>query len=100
MREDTAIYTAYDDYQHPDLAEPERNLMRAILKSAMDDMAKHGEGLKDALLFFNNPDDSYLFSFKSICYHLDLCPITIRFLIGLPKIKGFSDRPLLQSLAA
>ena len=100
MRDDTAIYTAYDDHKELDLAEPERNLMRAILKSAMDDMTKKGEALRDAMLFFNNPDDSYLFSFKSICSHLDLCPLTIRFLVGLPSKKKNNLNPRIQALAA
>ena len=100
MREDTAIYTAYDDHKETDIAEPERNLMRAILKSAMDDMSKRGEALRDALLFFNNPDDSYLFSFRSICNHLDLCPLTIRFLVGLPNKTKYNQKTILSSLAA
>ena len=100
MRDDTAIFTAYDDHKELDMAEPERNLMRAILKSAMDDMTKRGEALRDAMLFFNNPDDSYLFSFKSICSHLDLCPLTIRFLVGLPTKKKCNQTVNIPPLAA
>ena len=34
--DDVAIYSAYDDYKSLDVAEAEKNLMRAILKSALD----------------------------------------------------------------
>lgn len=83
---DTAIYVAYEDHRWLDTAEAERNLMRAILKSAMDDMNKRGEALREARLFFLCEDESYLFSFHSICRHLALCPHTIRELIGVRPV--------------
>ena len=86
MKDDTAIYTAYDEYTGKDPAEPERNLMRAVLRSAMDDMRKRGEAYRDARRYFLSGDDLYLYSFMSICHHLKLCPKTIRTVVGL-----FSD---------
>ena len=83
MSSETAIYTAYDDHQGKDSAEAEKNLMRAILQSAMEDIRKRGEPYRDARRYFLSRDDYYLFSFLSVCHHLDLCPRTIRTLIGL-----------------
>lgn len=83
MRADTAIFVAHDDFVKRDSAEPERNLMRAILRSAMEDMRKQGESYRDARRYFTSNDDFYVYSFLSICYHLDLCPRTIRTVLGL-----------------
>ena len=76
--DDVAIYTAYDDHKSLDLAEAEKNLMRAILKSAMDDYNKSGDPGKEARRYINSNDDSYLYSFLSVCRHLGLCSDTIR----------------------
>ena len=89
---DTAIYTAYDDHRAYDPAESERNLMRAVLKSAMDDMTRRGEARRDARLFFTSDDDDYLLSFVSICRHLALCPHTIRELVGIRPTVSIADR--------
>ena len=83
MNKDTAIYTAYDDFQGLDSAEAEKNLMRAILKSAMDDIRKHGEASREALNYFLSEEDFYLYSFLSVCRHLGLCHRTIRTVVGL-----------------
>lgn len=83
MSPDTAIHTAYDDYQVWDSATPEKNLMRAILRSAMDDIKKRGEAYRDARRFFLSEEEQYLFSFISICYHLELCPKRLRRLLGV-----------------
>jgi hypothetical protein len=83
LNKDTAIYTAYDDFQGIDSAEAEKNLMRAILKSAMDDIRKHGEAAREALHYFLSEEDYYLYSFLSVCRHLGLCHKTIRTVVGL-----------------
>ena len=93
MREDIAIFTAYDDFCALDSAEAEKNLMRAILKSAMDDMGRTGEMHREAREFFMCPDDHYLFSFLSICHHLELCPHTIRWLLGISsRVQNKQER--------
>lgn len=89
---DTAIYTAYDDHRAYDPAEAEKNLMRAVLKTAMDDISRRGEARRDARLFFNSNDDNYLFSFISICRHLCLCPHTIRELVGVRPMPSLTER--------
>ncbi len=91
FRAETAIFVAHDDFKRRDVAEAERNLMRAVLQTAMEDIRKKGEVFNDARRYFNSKDDYYLYSFLSICYHLDLCPRTIRTLVG---ICGEMDRLL------
>jgi hypothetical protein len=83
IRPETAIFVAHEDFNKRDVAEAEKNLMRAILQTAMEDIRKKGEVYRDARRYFSSKDDFYLYSFLSICYHLDLCPRTIRTVIGL-----------------
>lgn len=85
IKSDTAIHTAYDDHKPLDPAEPEKNLMRAVLRCAMDDISRSGEPYRDARNFFLLEDEFYIYSFKSICYHLDLCEKTIRQIVGLAE---------------
>lgn len=85
------IFTAYEDYQVWDSATPEKNLMRSILRSAMDDLKKHGEYHRDAKRFFLSNEDKYLFSFTSICNHLNLCPKKVRIELGLIRISMAED---------
>ena len=81
--EDVAIHTPYDDFKALDIAEAEKNLMRAILKSALDDYDKSGDPGKEARRYIDSNDDSYLYSFLCVCRHLELCPKTIRTVVGL-----------------
>ncbi|MFN8389361.1 MAG: hypothetical protein U0136_03635 [Bdellovibrionota bacterium] len=83
VRPETAIFIAHEDYNKRDVAEAEKNLMRAILQTAMEDIRKKGEVYRDARRYFTSKDEYYLYSFLSICYHLDLCHRTIRTVIGL-----------------
>ncbi len=80
---ETAIYVAHDDFTKRDVAEAERNLMRAVLQTAMEDIRKKGEAYRDARRYFGSRDDFYLYSFLSVCYHLELCPRTIQTVVGL-----------------
>jgi hypothetical protein len=90
---DTAIYTAFDDHKAFDPAEPEKNLLRAILTTAMADLKKQGEPRRKALEFFLDNDDDYIFSFQSICGLLDLNPNSVLVVTGLQKRenKAHSD---------
>lgn len=92
MRADTAIFTAFDDHKGIDSAEPERNLMRSVLSLAMEDMRRGGNKARDARRFFLNNDSEYLLSFISICHHLNLCPKTIRILVGVLPHRGISEQ--------
>lgn len=72
--EDIALHAAFDDVVPYDPAMPERNLLRAILLNALSDLRKPGEPHREAAMFFLNTDEDYLFSFQSICNHLDIDP--------------------------
>ena len=91
---ETAIYTAYDDFKQIDHALPERNLMRAMLTLAMDDIRAGGDRARDASRYILEERDDYLYSFISICNHLELCPRTIRRVLGLIPL-GLSRLPQL-----
>lgn len=84
MRQDTfLIFTAYEEFEGLDTAEPEKNLMRAILQTAMDDIRKRGEPYREARRYLMSNDRFYVYSFLNVCQHLDLCPRKIRKLLGL-----------------
>ena len=102
MRADTAIFTAFDDFKGLDSAEPERNLMRSVLSLAMEDMRRGGNKARDARRFFLNNDSEFLLSFISICHHLNLCPKTIRILVGVLPYRGTTEEvnPDSEMLAA
>lgn len=87
MKEETAIFIAHEDHVHRDIAESEKNLMRAILRTAMDDLRKRGEVHRDARRYFLGTEDFYLYSFRSVCHHLQLCPKTVLTIVGLREDK-------------
>lgn len=91
LHNDSAVHVAYEDHVGHDPATPERNLMRAILKIAMDDLQKSGELYRDARAYVLSDDDHYLYSFLSICSHLNVCPHTIRKICGLAQGWGNSS---------
>ncbi len=90
---ETAIFIAHEDFTKRDIAEPEKNLMRAILRSAMEDIRKRGELYRDARRFFMSNDEFYVYSFLCICQHLELCPRTIRTIMGLTEESSRQDLP-------
>lgn len=81
----TAIYVAFDEVEPHDTALPEKNLLRAILLTAMADLKKPGEPSRRALEYFLSPDDEYIFSFHSVCNLLDLDADRILIVSGLRK---------------
>ncbi len=85
LKEDknTAIYIAFEECEPHDTALPEKNLLRAILLTAMADLKKPGEPSRRAVEYFLNADESYIFSFHSICTFLDLDPNRILLVTGL-----------------
>lgn len=90
MRADSAIYTAYEEHTPRDIAVAEKNLMRAILRTAFEDMKKRGEPYRQARQFFSSNDIHYVYSFINICYHLNLSHRTIRSRLGL--FEGSDER--------
>ncbi|MDC0358113.1 hypothetical protein OAO01_04795 [Oligoflexia bacterium] len=84
-KRNTAIYIAYDDYRPLDEAEPERNLLLAILSSALVDLEQEGEARRRAVEFFLSPEDDYIFSFRAICSYLNVDPGKILLVKGISQ---------------
>ena len=76
-------YVAYEGHELFDVAESEKNLMRAILRVAMEDISKSGAKSREAKRYFLANDNAYLYSFLNVCRHLELCPKTIRKVLGV-----------------
>jgi hypothetical protein len=79
----TAIYTAYDDNEQPEIFVPERNLLRAVLINAIADLRRPGDYHRKALDYFLSKEDDYVFSFQSVCSYLNIDPFQILILVGL-----------------
>lgn len=88
-KRNTAIFTAYDDFEAPELATPEKNLLRAVLLNAISDMNRDGEFSRKARDYFMSREDDYLFSFQSVCSFLNINPHHILILVGLEKSDRF-----------
>jgi hypothetical protein len=90
MREgkNTAIYVGFEDLEQPEMATPERNLLRAILLNAMADLNRHGDFARRAKDYLLSKEDDYIFSFQSVCSFLNVNPHHILVIAGLEK----SDR--------
>jgi hypothetical protein len=81
---DTAIYTAYDDFEQ-ELAPAEASLLRAILSTALSDLEKNGLEGRRAREYFLSDEEDYLFSFHSICEYLNIDPERVLECIGLDR---------------
>lgn len=94
----TTIYVAYEDYEPFDPSLPEKNLLRAILSTAMSDIKKSGEAGRKAMQYFLDQDEEYIFSFRSVCNHLDLDPKTIMWVVGVnaPPVKPTATEKVTQ----
>ncbi len=96
-----AIHQAFDEWVPYDPALPERNLLRAILLTAMSDLRRPGDARKEATEFFMSEDESYIFSFQSICNHLDIDPKQILLVTGLTgaaQPTAMSEAPVPQPI--
>ena len=87
QEKDIALFTAYDDWEGHDPSRPEKNLLLAVLLSAINDLSKDGDAQRKATQFFLNHEDDYLFSFRTICDYLKIDPNRILFVTGLNKPK-------------
>ena len=97
-KRNTAIFTAYDDQEAPELATPERNLLRAVLLNAVSDMNREGEFSRKARDYFLSKEDDYLFSFQSVCSFLNINPHHILIIVGLEKSDRFPLKTLEEAL--
>jgi len=95
---DKAIFTAYEGYKSHDSSTAEKNLMRAILRMAMDDLSKHGQEQQEALTYLRSDDSTHLYSFVNICEQLELSPEKVRSLLGLTQTneRGFGTQVILS----
>lgn len=85
----TAIYVGFEEIEPYDPSRPEKNLLRAVLITAMSDLRKGGDPARKAREFFLTHDDKYLFSFQSICNQLDLDPKLVLMVTGMfPKRRS------------
>ncbi|MCI5064455.1 hypothetical protein MRY87_01885 [bacterium] len=84
----TAIYVAHEEHVPWDPTEPERNLLRAILMSALNDIQKGGRLEEEAKTFFLSEEDDYIFSFQAICSFLQLDAEQVLILTGLREVDG------------
>ncbi len=82
-RAETAIFVAFDEFMQFDASQPEKTLMAAVLKSALDDLCKKGQAGRTAKEYLLSSEREYLYSFSNVCLHLGLCPKTVRTVLGL-----------------
>jgi hypothetical protein len=99
MREgkNTAIYIGFDDFEQPELATPEKNLLRAILLNAVADVDRPGEFSRRAKDYLLSKEDDYIFSFQSVCAFLNVNPHHILVLAGLEQSDHYVVRKPLKS---
>lgn len=82
---DVAVFSAFEDVIPWDPANPEKNLLRAMLLTAMNDIKKKGKVSELAQEYFLNEDDSYPFSFLSVCNILGIDAVSILRTVGLDQ---------------
>lgn len=90
-KRNTAIYTAFEEYDVNDVPGPERGLLRAILLNAISDMNREGEHARKARSYFLSKEDDYIFSFQAVCSYLNINPKHILVLVGLETAPGSSN---------
>ena len=78
---------AFDDFVSFDETEPEKNLLKAVLLSALDDLSEQGAESVRATKFFTSQEDDYLFSFRAICSFLDVDPDRVLYVAGVKQRK-------------
>lgn len=76
-------YKGFEELEPHDPSVPEKELLRAILVTALNDIKKMGDDKRKATEFFLSPDDDYVFSFLSICDYLRLDARRILVVAGL-----------------
>ncbi len=74
---EVAIYQAFEEFPPVDVSAPEKNLLRALLVTAMADVKKKGQVRKKALEYFFSGDQQYPFSFLQVCDYLEIDPKSV-----------------------
>lgn len=93
---ETHVYVAHEEYVPFDPSNPEKNLLRAVLLSALSDLRKPGEASRRAREYLLSPDDDYLFAFQSICSYLQ---VDANKILGAAGLRGGSGVPLVTPTA-
>jgi|688.fasta_scaffold1630390_1 hypothetical protein len=92
-------FQAYDDHEDFDISASEKELLRAILVGALQDIKKPGLEQRKATEFFLSPEDDYVFSFLSICDFLSLDPTKVLVVAGLEKgSRKIAEKELIKQL--
>ena len=89
-------FKGFEEFEPFDFATPEKELLRAILVGALNDIKKKGHEKRKATEFFLSPEDDYIFSFLSICDFLRVSPNKILTVAGLKE--GAPNDTSLESL--
>lgn len=89
---ETLILSAFEDEIPFDPSNPEKNLLRALLMTAMADANKSGPVRRQAIEYFLNPDQDYIFSFRSVCDYLGIDPNSILTAAGIKRRDNTADR--------
>ena len=76
-------FKGFEEFEPYDHSHPEKDLLRAILVGALNDLKKKGFEKRKATEFFLSPEDDYVFSFVSICDYLRVNPNKILVVAGL-----------------
>ena len=82
-KKETVVEVAFEDWEGFDPASPEKGLLKAILLTAINDLKKTGSERKEAEEFLLSTDESYIFSFRTICDFLNVDPNKILMVSGL-----------------
>jgi hypothetical protein len=90
-KRNTAIYTAFEDYDGSEIPVPEKGLLRAILLNAIADMNREDEYARKARSYFLSKEDDYIFSFQAVCSYLNINPHHIMVLVGLEESNRSLD---------
>ena len=84
-------FKGFEDCEPYDPSNPEKELLRAILVGALNDLKKKGFERRKATEFFLSPDDDYVFSFLSICDFLRVSPGQVLMVAGLKEAPNTDE---------
>ena len=75
---------AYDNLEKYDYIKAEKDLMRAVLRNAIDDYLGNNVRCRNAVeRYFRSDNPTYLYSFVSICNNLEISAEMIRKYLGI-----------------
>jgi len=90
--DDVALFSAFDEETPWDPSTPEKNLLRALLVTAMADVRKTGIIRKKALEYFLDVDDEQVFSFRTVCSYLNIDPQSVLVAVHLADENAQAKR--------